>query len=79
MTGSMVAEAGLMRLDYKRNGVRLPPDMFVPAANQGTVARRQPGTRPNFGAAFAPLNDLQSALDCAIERIVMEGGRRGMF
>ncbi len=76
--GIVVAEAGLMRLDYKRNGVRLPPDMFVPAANQGTVAVVSRDT-PELRAAFAPLNDPQSALDCAIERIVMEQVGGGCF
>ena len=76
--GIMVAEAGLMRLDYKRNGLRLPADMFVPAANQGTVAVVSRDT-PELRAAFAPLNHQQSALDCAIERIVMEQVGGGCF
>ena len=76
--GIVVAEAGLKRLDYKRNGFRLPVDMFVPAANQGTVAVVSRDT-PELRAAFAPLNDHQSALDCAIERIVMEEIGGGCF
>ncbi|WP_319379050.1 uroporphyrinogen-III C-methyltransferase [uncultured Methanocorpusculum sp.] len=76
--GIMVAEAGLMRLDYMRNGVRLPADMFVPAANQGTVAVVSRDT-PELRAAFAALNDPQSALDCSIERVVMEEVGGGCF
>ncbi len=76
--GIMVAEAGLMRLSYRRNGFRLPVDMFVPAANQGTVAVVSRDT-PELRAAFVPLNDDQSALDCAIERIVMEEVGGGCF
>ncbi len=76
--GIVVAEAGLMRLGYKRNGLRMPVDMFVPAANQGTVAVVSRDT-PELRAAFAPLNHPQSALDCAIERIVMEEIGGGCF
>ncbi len=76
--GIVVAEAGLMRLGYKRNGLRMPVDMFVPAANQGTVAVVSRDT-PELLAAFAPLNHPQSALDCAIERIVMEEIGGGCF
>ncbi len=76
--GIVVAEAGLKRLDCRRNGIRLPVDMFVPAANQGTVAVVSRDTS-ELRAAFAPLNDDQSALDCAIERIVMEEVGGGCF
>ncbi|MEA5037202.1 Porphobilinogen deaminase [bioreactor metagenome] len=76
--GIVVAEAGLKRLDYRRNGIRMPVDMFVPAANQGTVAVVSRDT-PELRAAFAQLNDHQSALDCAIERIVMEEVGGGCF
>jgi hydroxymethylbilane synthase len=74
----VVAEAGLMRLGYRRNGIRLSTDMFVPAANQGTIAVVSRDT-PDLLAAFAPLNDETSAKDCGYERIVMEEVGGGCF
>jgi len=76
--GIMVAEAGLMRLGYRRNGIRMPVNSFVPATNQGTVAVVSRDT-PELRAAFAPLNDKVSAEDCGFERIVMEEVDGGCF
>ncbi|HTY52802.1 MAG TPA: hydroxymethylbilane synthase [Methanomicrobiales archaeon] len=36
--GIVLAEAGIERLDYKLRGFRLPPEKFVPTANQGAIA-----------------------------------------
>ena len=76
--GIMVAEAGLMRLGYRRNGIRMPVDLFVPATNQGTVAVVSRDT-PKLREIFAPLNDEASARDCGIERIIMEEVGGGCF
>ena len=36
--GIVLAEAGIERLGYKVRGFRLPPEKFVPTANQGAIA-----------------------------------------
>jgi len=36
--GIVLAEAGIDRLGYKLRGFRLPPEKFVPTANQGAIA-----------------------------------------
>jgi len=36
--GIVLAEAGIERLGYKLRGFRLPPEKFVPTANQGAIA-----------------------------------------
>ena len=74
----VLAEAGLVRMDYKVNGFRLPADAFVPSPNQGTVAIVSRDT-PELRKIFAPLNDEQSAFDTAIERAVMEEIGGGCF
>lgn len=74
----VLAEAGLVRLGYRVNGVRLPVDQFVPSPNQGTVAVVCRDT-PELREAFAPLNDAQTAFDTGIERAVMEEVGGGCF
>jgi hydroxymethylbilane synthase len=74
----VLAEAGLVRLGYHVNGVRLPADQFVPSPNQGTVAVVCRDT-PELREAFAPLNDPQTAFDTGVERRVMEQVGGGCF
>jgi hydroxymethylbilane synthase len=67
----VLAEAGLVRMSLSVPGERLPPDVYVPAPNQGTiavVARDDP-------AVTVPLSRLdhpQTRTDVEIERRVME-------
>lgn len=67
----VLAEAGLARMSLTVPGVRLPPDVYVPAPNQGTIAvvcRDDP-------AVTLPLSRLDhesTRTDVAIERRVME-------
>ncbi|MCZ0861522.1 hydroxymethylbilane synthase [Methanocorpusculum sp. MG] len=74
----VLAEAGLVRLGYHVNGVRLPVDQFVPSPNQGTVAVVCRDT-PELREVFAPLNDAQTAFDTGVERLVMEQVGGGCF
>lgn len=74
----VLAEAGLVRLGYHVNGVRLPADQFVPSPNQGTVAVVCRDT-PELREVFAPLNDPQTAFDTGVERRVMEQVGGGCF
>lgn len=74
----VLAEAGLVRMNYCEHGFRMPADAFVPAPNQGTIAvvcRDVPEIRD----VIAPLNDSQSAFDTAAERAVMEEIGGGCF
>ena len=67
----VLAEAGLVRMSLAVPGMRLSPDVYVPAPNQGTIAvvgRDDP-------AVTLPLSRLdhpQTRLDVEIERRVME-------
>ncbi|NTV00002.1 MAG: hydroxymethylbilane synthase [Methanoregulaceae archaeon] len=67
----VLAEAGLVRMSLSVPGMRLPPDVYVPAPNQGTIAvvgRDDP-------AVTLPLSRLDhpgTRLDVEIERHVME-------
>ena len=74
----VLAEAGLVRLGYHVNGIRLPVDRFVPSPNQGTVAVVCRDT-PELRDVFAPLNDPQTAFDTGVERAVMEQVGGGCF
>ncbi len=74
----VLAEAGLVRLGYHVNGVRLPLDMFVPSPNQGTVAVVCRDT-PELREAFSSLNDPRTAFDTGVERAVMEQVGGGCF
>ncbi|HJJ36243.1 MAG TPA: hydroxymethylbilane synthase [Methanocorpusculum sp.] len=67
----VLAEAGLMRLGLHVNGFRLPADAFVPSPNQGAIAVVSRDT-PELKAAFATINDPETAYATAVERIVME-------
>ncbi|HUW85875.1 MAG TPA: hydroxymethylbilane synthase [Methanoregula sp.] len=67
----IVAEAGLVRLGIRIHGDRLPPEKFVPAPNQGTIAvvsRADPSLMEELSA----LDHTQTHTDVAVERAVME-------
>jgi hydroxymethylbilane synthase len=67
----ILAEAGLTRLGIRINGERFPPEKFVPAPNQGTIAvvsRADPSLMETLSALDHP----QTRTDVAIERAVME-------
>jgi len=67
----VLAEAGLARLGIRIRGDRLPPEKFVPAPNQGTIAvvsRADPSLMEELSALDHP----QTRTDVAIERTVME-------
>jgi hydroxymethylbilane synthase len=74
----VLAEAGLERLDYRLRGFRLPPEKFVPTANQGAIAlvcRDEPWPR-------IPLSSLDHAptrRDVLAERVVIEELGAGCF
>ncbi|MDR0438855.1 MAG: hydroxymethylbilane synthase [Methanocalculaceae archaeon] len=74
----VLAEAGLVRLGYHVNGMRLPVDQFVPSPNQGTVAVVCRDTS-ELREIFAPLNDFQTTFDTGVERLIMEQVGGGCF
>lgn len=74
----VLAEAGLMRMNYRENGFRLSAHDFVPAPNQGTVAIVCRDD-PKIYDAVGLLNDGPSAYDTMIERAVMEEIGGGCF
>ena len=74
----VLAEAGLVRLGYRVNGVTMPLEHFVPSPNQGTVAVVCRDT-PELREVFASLNDSRTALDTGIERVIMEAVGGGCF
>lgn len=74
----ILAEAGLIRLGIRIPGERLPPDIFVPSPNQGTisvVSRADPSLMETLSA----LDHQQTRTDVAIERAVMEQLGGGCF
>jgi hydroxymethylbilane synthase len=74
----LLAEAGLARLGIRIRGERLPPEKFVPAPNQGTIAvvsRADPSLMEELSALDHP----QTRTDVAIERAVMEQLGGGCF
>jgi hydroxymethylbilane synthase len=74
----LLAEAGLTRLGIRIKGERLPPEKFVPAPNQGTIAvvsRADPSLMEELSALDHP----QTRTDVAIERAVMEQLGGGCF
>jgi hydroxymethylbilane synthase len=74
----MLAEAGLTRLGIRIPGERLPPEKFVPAPNQGTIAVVS-RTDPSLMERLSHLDHSQSRTDVAIERTVMEQLGGGCF
>jgi len=74
----MLAEAGLARMSFHVNGIRLPTNHFVPAPNQGTIAvvcRDDPVISDLIG----PLDHPATRIDTEIERAVMEEVGGGCF
>jgi hydroxymethylbilane synthase len=74
----MLAEAGLTRLGIRIPGERLPPDKFVPAPNQGTIAVVS-RTDPSLMERLSHLDHSLSRTDVAVERAVMEQLGGGCF
>ena len=67
----VLAEAGLTRLGIRLQGDRLPPEKFVPAPNQGTIAVVS-RTDPSLMEQLSALDHSPTRTDVAIERAVME-------
>jgi hydroxymethylbilane synthase len=74
----MLAEAGLTRLSIRIPGERLPPEKFVPAPNQGTIAVVS-RTDPSLMERLSHLDHSPSRTDVAVEREVMEQLGGGCF
>jgi hydroxymethylbilane synthase len=74
----MLAEAGLTRLGIRIPGERLPPEKFVPAPNQGTIAVVS-RTDPLLMERLSHLDHSLSRTDVAVERAVMEQLGGGCF
>jgi hydroxymethylbilane synthase len=74
----MLAEAGLTRLSIRIPGERLPPEKFVPAPNQGTIAVVS-RTDPSLMERLSHLDHSPSRTDVAVERAVMEQLGGGCF
>ena len=74
----LLAEAGLSRLGIRIRGEQLPPEKFVPAPNQGTVAvvcRADPSLMEELSVLDHP----ETRTDVAVERAVMEELGGGCF
>jgi len=74
----ILAEAGLIRLGIRIPGERLPPDIFVPSPNQGTIAVVSRAD-PSLIETLSALDHQQTRADVAIERAVMEEVGGGCF
>jgi hydroxymethylbilane synthase len=67
----VLAEAGIQRMSLEVQGSRLPPEQFVPAPNQGTIAvvcRDDPVVT----GILSLLDHPETRIDVEIERVVME-------
>lgn len=74
----ILAEAGLIRLGIRIPGERLPPDIFVPSPNQGTIAVVSRAD-PSLVETLSRLDHQPTRADVAIERAVMEELGGGCF
>jgi hydroxymethylbilane synthase len=74
----MLAEAGLTRLGIHIAGERFPPEKFVPAPNQGTIAVVSRAD-PSLMEELSSLDHPETRTDVAIERAVMETLGGGCF
>ncbi|MCU0632549.1 MAG: hydroxymethylbilane synthase [Methanolinea sp.] len=74
----VLAEAGLQRLNLKVPGTRLPPEMYIPSPNQGTIAvvSREGDVSSLLSRA---LDHSGTRRDVHLERIVMEEVGGGCF
>jgi hydroxymethylbilane synthase len=69
--GIVLAEAGLERMGLRVPGTRLPPEIFVPSPNQGTIAVVGRDI-PAVSGKLSMLDDPVSRKDILVERAVME-------
>src|SRR5512139_2985464 len=74
----LLAEAGLTRLGISIPGMRFPPEKFVPAPNQGTIAVVSRAD-PSLMEELSTLDHPQTRTDVAIERGAMEQLGGGCF
>jgi hydroxymethylbilane synthase len=74
----LLAEAGLTRLGIRIPGERFPPEKFVPAPNQGTIAVVSRAD-PSLMEGLSTLDHSQTRTDVAIERAMMEQLGGGCF
>ncbi len=74
----ILAEAGMQRMNLSISGERLPPDVFVPAPNQGTIAVVSRDD-PALSEIFSLLDHGQTRQDVMAERAVMEEVGGGCF
>ncbi len=74
----MLAEAGLTRLGISIPGMRFPPEKFVPAPNQGTIAVVSRAD-PSLMEELSTLDHPGTRTDVAIERGAMEQLGGGCF
>ena len=74
----VLAEAGLQRLDYRLRGYRLPPERFVPTANQGAIALVSRDD-PLLIITLSPLDHTPTRKDVMAERAVLEELGGGCF
>jgi len=74
----VLAEAGLERLDYKLRGFRLPPERFVPTANQGAIAVVSRDD-PLLIITLSSLDHTPTRRDVMAERAVIEELEGGCF
>jgi hydroxymethylbilane synthase len=76
--GIILAEAGLHRLDYQLRGYRLPPERFVPTANQGAIAVVSRDD-PLLIITLSSLDHTPTRKDVMAERAVLEELGGGCF
>ena len=76
--GIVLAEAGIARLGYSLRGFRLPPDRFVPTANQGAIAVVARDD-PLLIITLSPLDHTPTRRDAMAERAVVEELGAGCF
>jgi hydroxymethylbilane synthase len=74
----ILAEAGLQRLDYRLRGYRLPPERFVPTANQGAIAVVARDD-PHLIITLSSLDHTPTRRDVGCERAVIEELGAGCF
>lgn len=74
----VLAEAGLERLDYRLPGFRLPPERFVPTANQGAIAVVA-RDNPQLIITLSSLDHTPARKDVMAERAVIEELGGGCF
>ncbi|HVP24422.1 MAG TPA: hydroxymethylbilane synthase [Methanomicrobiales archaeon] len=74
----VLAEAGLDRLGYRLRGFRLPPERFVPTANQGSIAVVA-RDNPLLIITLSSLDHTPTRRDVMAERAVIEELGAGCF